>query len=162
MAITNASRLAKFAGGTKNVPIEADSTNKRIGLGTTSANSVGTIGAVGASGTSLFVHGDANITGTTTVTTLVATTLKGDGSSLTGVSGFGTALDSTQNTFGNLIFKTPYEYTITAGTSERITSDTTSGGVAFTRLGNITVANGSTVTVSSGTSFVMDVLSIFP
>ena len=41
----------------------------------------------------------------------------GDGSQLTGVSGFATALSSTQGTLENLIHKTPEAFTIGAGTS---------------------------------------------
>ena len=35
------------------------------------------------------------------------------------------------------------------------------GRVAFTRLGQIHVATGATITVSAGTTFVMNVLNIF-
>ena len=193
MAITNASRLADFGSGigTGGAVLEVDNANKRIGLGTTNPNTTVQVGAVGASGTSMFVHGDARITGVITadqfsgvvkgvgvpgVSTsghsifntinasgiVTASEFSGDGSNLTGVSGFGTALSSTQGSLGNLIYKTPRSYTITAGTSERITSDQTSGQVAFTRLGEIRVGSASTFTVGSGTTLIMDVLSIFP
>ena len=61
----------------------------------------------------------------------------------------------------NIIFKTPYAFTIAAGTSERIDSDDTSGNIAFTRLGRIHIGSGSTMTVGDGTTLVMDVLGIF-
>ena len=97
-----------------------------------------------------------NVTGVTT-----SGSYKGDGSALTGISGFGTALDSTQGTLKNIIFKTPYAFTIAAGTSERIDSDDTSGNISFTRLGRIHIGSGSTMTVGDGTTLVMDVLGIF-
>ena len=85
----------------------------------------------------------------------------GDGSQLTGVSGFSTALSNTQGTLENLIFKTPEAFTIGAGTSIRIESDNISGNTAFTRLGRINVSTGATFHVSAGTTFIMNVLGVF-
>ena len=84
-----------------------------------------------------------------------------DGSELTGISGFSTALGNTQGTLENLCFKTPEAFTIGAGTSVKIESDNTSGNTAFTRLGKINVATGATFHVSAGTTFVMNVLNVF-
>ena len=47
------------------------------------------------------------------------------------------------------------------GTTSYINSDTTSGGIVFTRLGEIRVASAATVHIGSGTTVVMDVLSLF-
>ena len=85
----------------------------------------------------------------------------GDGSQLTGVSGFSTALGNTQGTLENLIFKTTESFTVGAGQSIRIESDNMSGNTCFTRLGRINVATGATFHVSAGTTFVMNVLSVF-
>ena len=85
----------------------------------------------------------------------------GDGSQLTGVSGFSTALGNTQGTLENLVFKTTESFTVAAGTSVRIESDNTSGNTAFTRLSRINVATGATFHVSAGTTFIMNVLSVF-
>ena len=85
----------------------------------------------------------------------------GDGSQLTGVSGFSTALGNTQGTLENLIFKTTESFTVAAGTSVRIESDNMSGNTAFTRLSRINVATGATFHVSAGTTFIMNVLSVF-
>ena len=90
-----------------------------------------------------------------------ATSFTGDGSNLTGVSGFSTALGNTQGTLENLIFKTTESFTVAAGTSVRIESDNTSGNTAFTRLSRINVATGATFHVSAGTTFIMNVLSVF-
>ena len=84
-----------------------------------------------------------------------------DGSELTGISGFATALNNTEGTLENLIFKTTESFTIGAGTSVKIESDNTSGNTAFTRLGRINVATGATFHVSSGTTFIMNVLNVF-
>ena len=88
-------------------------------------------------------------------------TITGDGSGLTGISGFSTALSNTQGTLENLIFKTTESFTVAAGTSVRIESDNTSGNTAFTRLSRINVATGATFHVSAGTTFIMNVLSVF-
>ena len=92
---------------------------------------------------------------------VTATAFHGDGTNLTGVSGFSTALGNTQGTLENLIFKTTESFTVAAGTSIRIESDNTSGNTAFTRLGRINVATGATFHVSAGTTFIMNVLSVF-
>ena len=98
----------------------------------------------------------ANVTGVVT-----ATSFKGSGADLIGVSGFATALSNTQGTLENVCFKTPKEYNVAAGTSVKIESDATSGGIAFTRLNNINLGAGSTVHVGAGTTFVMNVLGVF-
>ena len=90
-----------------------------------------------------------------------ATSFTGDGSNLTGVSGFSTALGNTQGTLENLIFKTTESFTVGAGQSVRIESDNMSGNTAFTRLSRILVSTGATFHVSSGTTFIMNVLEVF-
>ena len=87
----------------------------------------------------------------------------GDGTGLTGVSGFATVMSSTPNTFLNECFKTTEAFTIPNGTQIDITNnETTSGKTVFTRLGKINVATGGTFHVSAGTTFVMNVLGVFP
>ena len=88
-------------------------------------------------------------------------TITGDGSGLTGISGFSTALGNTQGTLENLIFKTTESFTVAAGTSVRIESDNMSGNTAFTRLNRINVSTGATFHVSAGTTFIMNVLNVF-
>ena len=85
----------------------------------------------------------------------------GDGSQLTGVSGFSTALSNTEGTLENLVFKTTEAFTIGAGQSIRLESDNMSGNTCFTRLGRINVSTGATFHVSAGTTFVMNVLGVF-
>ena len=84
----------------------------------------------------------------------------GDGSQLTGVSGFSTALGNDAGTLENLIFKTTESFTIGAGQSIRIESDNMSGNTCFTRLGRINVSTGATFHVSAGTTFIMNVLNV--
>ena len=119
------------------------------GLVVTGVCTATTFSGSGASLTSLPA---ANLTGTLPAI---------DGSNLTGVSGFGTALSNDTSSLLNLIFKTPEAFTIGSGTSIRIESDNTSGNTAFTRLGKINVSTGATFHVSAGTTFVMNVLNVF-
>ena len=88
-------------------------------------------------------------------------TITGDGSGLTGISGFSTALSNTQGTLENLIFKTTEAFTVGAGQSIRLESDNMSGNTLFTRLGRINVSTGATFHVSAGTTFIMNVLDVF-
>ena len=92
---------------------------------------------------------------------VTATAFHGDGTNLTGLSGFSTALVNTQGTLENLIFKTTESFTVAAGTSIRLESDNISGNTLFTRLGRINVSTGATFHVAAGTTFVMNVLDVF-
>ena len=99
-----------------------------------------------------------NINATGIVT---ASSFEGDGSQLTGVSGFATALSSSTTSVLNRFFKTPEEIPIGAGTSVSITSDDASGNVAFCRESNIHVAVGATFHIGSGTTLATNVLGVF-
>ena len=92
---------------------------------------------------------------------MTATSFSGDGSNLTGVSGFATALSSSQSSPLFNVFKTPRRFDVGAGTSITVESDATSGNVAFMRNAEVHVAVGSTFHIGSGTTLVTNVLSIF-
>lgn len=108
-----------------------------------------------------------SISGTVSATTgsfsgtVTANSFTGDGSNLTGVSGFATALSATQTDPLFHVFKTPRNLTVAAGTSAFIISDASSGNIAFTKMSHIHVSSGATVHVGSGTTFVTNVLSLF-
>ena len=128
MAISDATRLADFGSGigTQGAVLKVDNTNSRIGIGTTFPQStlqVGQFLTVDDSGINIVAGGTGIIT---------ATSFEGSGANLTGVSGFGTAVNSTQGTLGNLVYKTPKNFYIGGGTSSLLESDTTSGGMLFT------------------------------
>ena len=102
MAISNATRLSDFGSGigTEGSVLKIDNANKRVGLGTTNPQAMVQVGqnvTIDDSG--------INLTGVIT-----ATSFAGSGANLTGVSGFGTAVNSTQGTLGNLVYKTPKEF----------------------------------------------------
>ena len=109
----------------------------------------------------LDVDGHLNADNVSIAGVVTATAFHGDGSGLTGISGFATALSSTPNTLLNECFKTTEAFTIGAGTSVKIESDNTSGNTAFTRLSKINVSTGATFHVSAGTTFIMNVLNVF-
>ena len=104
------------------------------------------------SGASLTNIPAANLTGTLPAI---------DGSNLTGVSGFSTALSNDTASLLSHIFKTNIQHNIAAGTSVKIESDAGSGNIAFTRLNRINVGTGATLHVGAGTTFLMNVLNIF-
>ena len=89
-----------------------------------------------------------------------ATSFSGDGSNLTGVSGFATALSSDQSSLLNQVFKTNREASISSGTVT-IQSDASSGNVAFTRLARINVKGSAVLHIGAGTTFKMNVLDLF-
>ena len=101
--------------------------------------------------------------GVLNVSNFVATAsqFSGDGSNLTGVSGFSTALSSDTTSLLNEVFKTSVFRNIGAGTSVTIQSDAGSGNVAFSRLKHINVGTGSTLHIGAGTTFIMNVLNVF-
>ena len=112
------------------------------------ATGVGTDGTLSAN----------NIDATGIVT---AVSFTGDGSKLTGVSGFATAMSATQGDFLNRVFVTPQVLPLGAGTSVSITGTAANGNITFTRAGRIDVGVGATLHVSTGTTFITNVLSVF-
>ena len=151
MALSNATRLSDFGSGigTQGAVLKVDNTNKRVGIGTTNPSAMLSVGA----GDGILMDGDSGV--------ITATSFEGSGANLTGVSGFGTAVNSTQGTLGNLVYKTPRDFVMSGVTSVYLNSDTTSGGMLFTRLGGITVGGASTLHIGSGTTLAMDVLKLF-
>jgi len=135
MAISNAVTLANLASEDTFV---VDSVNDRVGINSATPT------------TALDVGG-----------TVTATAFVGDGSELTGVSGFATALSSDSTNILNVFFKTPQQVNIGAGTSVTIESDATSGNTAFIREGIIHVAVGATFHVKNNNTLVTNVLGVF-
>ena len=159
-----------------------DGTNQRVGISSANptvtldvggdANVSGTLTATSFSGDGTGLTGVASTDNiiTSTASTfaninstgiVTATKFVGDGSELTGVSGFATALSSDTTSILNKFFKTPREVVTGTGVSITIESDAASGNIAFIREGAIHVGAGSTFHVGSGTTLLMNVLTIF-
>ena len=121
--------------------ISGDTTNTRIGIGST--NPVSTLNVAGI---------------------VSATSYYGDGSNLEGVTGgggLGTALSDDSTKLLSHIFITPRSDMVAAGTSVSVESGTGGGGIAFTKLNRIDVGTGATFHVGAGTTLIMNVLSVF-
>lgn len=160
--MSRARDLANFA----NNQALSVSSDLNVGINSTSPDGkLDVIGDVDVSGIVTATTG--SFSGTVSATTgsfsgtVTANSFSGDGSNLTGVSGFATALNSTQTDPLFHVFKTPRNLTVAAGTSAFIKSDLSSGNIAFTKMSHIHVSSGATVHVGSGTTFVTNVLSLF-
>ena len=154
MALSNATRLSDFGSGigTQGFVLKVDNTNKRVGLGTTNPQRTVQVGQ-----NMTLDDSGINLTGVVT-----ATSFEGDGTNLTGISaGLGTALSSTQGTLDNLVYTAARNAYIGGGTSAYLNSDTTAGGILFTRLASIQIGSSSTVHIGAGTTLIMNVLNIF-
>ena len=136
--MTRAQGLSDFASGLGDT-LKIDGDNNRVGINSTTPTEA------------LDVVGNIKATGT----------ISGDGSLLTGVSGFATALSSDQSSPLSVFFKTPKQVNIGAGTSITVESDATSGNVAFIRESIVHVATGATFHVKASTTLATNVLGLF-
>ena len=146
--MTRAQGLSDFAAGLGQV-LKVDAINNRVGINSTVPTQA------------LDVVGNITLTGTIPASQLTGALPAIDGSQLTGVSGFATALSSDQPSPLNVFFKTPKQVNIGAGTSITVESDATSGNVAFIRENIIHVAAGATFHVKTSTTLATNVLGVF-
>ena len=160
--MTRAQGLSDFASGLGDT-LKIDGNNNRVGVNSTAPTEaldvIGNIKATGTiSGTVSELASDISVNTTGIIT---ASKFVGDGSELTGVSGFATALSSDQTSPLNVFFKTPKQVNIGAGTSLTVESDATSGNVAFIRESIVHVAAGATFHVKTDTTLATNVLGVF-
>jgi hypothetical protein len=160
--MTRAQGLSDFAAGLGDT-LKIDGDNNRVGINSTAPTEaldvVGNVKVSGSiTGTVSELASDISVNTTGIIT---ASKFVGDGSELTGVSGFATALSSDQTSPLNVFFKTPQQVNIGAGTSVTVESDATSGNIAFIREGIVHVATGATFHVKASTTLVTNVLSLF-
>ena len=151
MAISNATRLSDFGSGigTQGAVLSVNNTNQTVGIGTTDPQAMLQVGQ------NITMDGGAS-------GVITATSFEGSGANLSGISGgLGSALSATQGTLDNLVYTASRNAYIGGGTSAYLNSDTTAGGMLFTRLAQITIGSGSTVHIGAGTTLRMNVLNIF-
>ena len=158
--MTRAQGLSDFASGLGDT-LKIDGDNNRVGINSTvPTQALDVIGNITASG-NITAGGNLSITGTIPASKLTGTLPAIDGSQLTGVSGFATALSTDQTSPLNVFFKTPKQVNIGAGTSITVESDATSGNVAFIRESIVHVATGATFHVKASTTLATNVLGLF-
>ena len=160
--MTRAQGLSDFAAGLGDT-LKIDGNNNRVGINSTAPTEaldvVGNLKVSGSiTGTVSELASDISVNTTGIIT---ASKFVGDGSELTGVSGFATALSSDQTSPLNVFFKTPQQVNIGAGTSVTVESDATSGNIAFIRENIIHVSTGATFHIKTNTTLVSNVLSLF-
>jgi hypothetical protein len=160
--MTRAQGLSDFAAGLGDT-LKIDGNNNRVGINSTAPTEAldvdGNLKVSGSiTGTVSELASDISVNTTGIIT---ASKFVGDGSELTGVSGFATALSSDQTSPLNTFFKTPQQVNIGAGTSVTVESDAASGNVAFIRESIVHVAVGATFHIKTNTTLVSNVLSVF-
>ena len=160
--MTRAQGLSDFAAGLGDT-LKIDGNNNRVGINSTAPTEAldvdGNLKVSGSiTGTVSELASDISVNTTGIIT---ASKFVGDGSELTGVSGFATALSSDQTSPLNTFFKTPKQVSIGAGTSVTVESDATSGNVAFIRESIVHVAVGATFHIKTNNTLVTNVLGVF-
>ena len=139
-----------------------DGANSRVGINSSSPTTTLDVnGIISGDGSGLTNVGIGTTGSINTSGIITASKFVGDGSELTGVSGFATALSTDQTSPLNTFFKTPKQVTIGAGTSVTVQSDTTSGDVAFIRESIVHVAVGATFHIKTNNTLVTNVLGVF-
>jgi len=109
----------------------------------------------------LDVDGHAEFDNVNVSGVLTATSFVGDGSQLTGVSGFATALSNDQTSPLNKIFKTPKALYIPPNTQADVNVSVYEGSLAFMRENVIVVGSGATFHIGAGTTLKTNVLNLF-
>ena len=160
--------------GNKNlITGDTNTTPHRVGIGsTTPVTALDVVGVVTATDGFHIGISSAGVSIASTVQTLnfvgSGNTVvdRGNGSidisiSGSGGGGLGTALSDESTDLLSQIFITPRSDVVAAGTSVSVESGVGGGGIAFTKLNRIDVGTGATFHVGSGTTLIMNVLSVF-
>ena len=129
MAISNATRLSDFGSGigTAGAVLKVDNTNDRVGIGTTDPRGMLQVGLA------ITMNGNTGIASFHTVYGAQLgdsnTSLYGDGSAITGISGFSTALSTSGPK--QQIFTTDESMTVSAGQSCYVKATDAAGNIAL-------------------------------
>lgn len=150
---TDTSTISILNGGAQNGDVIEAVAYKAFNLG--QSGSVG----VSSGGVTIGQAEILNFTGTGNEFTVNGSTIDVNISS--DGSGIGTALSDDATSVLSKIFKTPKQLNIGSGESITVSSDSSSGDIAFCREGNIHVAVGGTFHIGSGTTFITNVFGVF-
>ena len=152
MAVTQATTLADFTSGigTAGAILQVDNADQRVGIGTTDPQATLQVGIA------ITMDGTAGV--------ITATKFVGEGSSLTGVSGLGTALssDTTSNLSKIFFVNNTLDITgITTITAPASATDSDDGlDVAYTNFNEVNISDSVDLVIADGTDFVLDVLQL--
>ena len=140
--MTRARELSKLA---NQQTLKIDTTNTRIGIGSTAPSASLDVGQN--------IYADANSG------VLTATKYAGDGSELTGVTGIGTALSNTTTSPLNKIYFTNSLITIGDDITVEVPA-TSDSHAAYTSYEEIAVDSDNDLTIADGDDLILDVLGI--
>jgi len=140
--MTRARELSKLS---NQQTLKIDTTNTRIGIGSTAPSASLDVGQN--------IYADANSG------VLTATKYAGDGSELTGVTGIGTALSNTTTSPLNKIYYTNSLITIEDDITVEVPA-TSDSHAAYTSYEEIAVDSDNDLTISDGDDLILDVLGI--
>ena len=142
--MTRARELAKLG---QNQVWTIDTTNTRVGIGSTIPSSTLNVGIA------ITMDGPSGV--------ITATSFVGDGSGLDGVAsaGLGTALSDTSTSPLNVMYYVNKSLDITDSTTVTVPATSTSN-VAYTNYQDIIVADTKDLTISDGDDLLLDVLDL--
>ena len=142
--MTRARELSKLA---NQQTLKIDTTNTRIGIGSTVPSSSLNVGIA------ITMDGPSGV--------ITATSFVGDGSGLDGVAsaGLGTALSDTSTSPLNVMYYVNKSLDITDSTTVTVPATSTSN-VAYTNYQDIIVADTKDLTISDGDDLLLDVLDL--
>ena len=140
--MTRARELSKLS---NQETLKIDTTNTRIGIGSTAPSASLDVGQN--------IYADANSG------VLTATKYAGDGSELTGVTGIGTALSNTTTSPLNKIYYTNSLITIADDITVEVPA-TSDSHAAYTSYEEIAVDSDNDLTIADGDDLILDVLGI--
>ena len=142
--MTRARELAKLG---QNEVWTIDTTNTRVGIGSTIPSSTLNVGIA------ITMDGPSGV--------ITATSFVGDGSGLDGVAsaGLGTALSDTSTSPLNVMYYVNKSLDITDSTTVTVPATSTSN-VAYTNYQDIIVADTKDLTISDGDDLLLDVLDL--
>ena len=147
--------------GSSSLTFDGDSNTISVGSGVTIHTTTTSVNQLEVSGIATFnnsieANGNINLSGVITASSFV-----GNGSRLTGISGFATAISEDQTSAGNRVYIQSKTLYVPPNTQVDVDSTVYEGNVAFTKERFITVGSGATLHIGSGTTMRVNILDLF-